>query len=170
MLLIANENPFVSKVFALFDAVVGAGEEAAHITLPVSLRVFLTDCLIEHLRDHDILGRTLALDFLEAGFQAGSVRRIVLKRTGDASLILAWFFPEMAKQRNVKPSYFRAMGQASYSSLAAHLCSGPMYERGKLYNQVAHGFVPLERVLDKARVRADTWSAFQRFRAHLDDL
>lgn len=169
MLLIANENPYVSGEVAMFEELIRAGEEKSSFTLPFGLRNFLISCLIEHQHDPDIVHCVLALDFLQSSLTSGAERAVVLKRAGDASLILAGFFPERALRLNVSSFYFRLMGQSFYGSLAAHLESGPSPEIGKFYNTVADVFPALELVLRNARGKAqDEWSAFRRFRAQLN--
>lgn len=168
MLLIPRKNPYVSVETASFDSLVRRGEEQSHVTLSAHLRIFLIGCLIEHMSDPDITHCVLALGFLGSNNQVGAMREISLKRTGDASLILAGFFPERALRLNVSSTYFRFMGQASYSSLATHLEVGVATERGRFYNEVAEGFVTLERVLSHARAKPENeWDAFRRFRSQI---
>ncbi len=169
MLLVPNKNPYVSGETAIFDSLIRSGEERSHITLSFNLRIFLIGCLVEHMGDPDITHCVLAIGFLESSRQTGVMREISLKRTGDASLILAGLFPERALRLNVSSTYFRFMGQASYTSLAAHLEVGTAIERGKLYNEVAQGFIALERVLSSARAKAtNEWDAFLRFRTRIN--
>ncbi len=170
MLLIAEKNPYVSEETALFDDLVRVGEEKAHITLSRNLRLFLVDCLIEHLQDPDIVWRILALDFLESDRLSGAERVVRLKRCGDASLILAGFFPERALRLRVSSTYFRQMGQSFFGTLATHLeVTAVTMEQGQFFNEVARGFEMLERVLNCARGKAqDEWGAFRRFRARLN--
>lgn len=166
MLLVPNQTPYTSGVEAIFVTLIKAGEARSHITLPQDLALFLRSCLIEHLRDPGIVHRVLALDFLESIEKFGAARTMLLKRAGDAALILAGLYPERALRLNVSSLYFRRMGQASYGSLAAHLEASPAAERGRFYNEVARRFVLLEQVLNGARGRAENeWDAFRRFRA-----
>ncbi len=168
MLLPAQERNFVSGETALFSDLVAVGEARSHTTLPISLRNFLVSCLVEHLSDPAIVHQVLALNFLESSHKTGASLVAILRRSGDASLILAGLFPERALRLNVSSAYFRMMGQSFYGSLAAYLESGSTFERGRFYNEVACGFEALERVLNGARGKAENeWMAFQRFRARL---
>jgi len=169
MLLLYKQDPYVSPAVALFDTLIQAGEAKAHVALPVNLRVFLVSCLIEHLREPDIVRCVLALDLLESSGKSGAERAVFLKRAGDAALILAGLYPERALRLNVSSAYLRSMGQAFYASLAAHLDAGPAVERGRFYNEVTQGFVSLERVLNGARGRAENeWDVYRRFRAQIN--
>ncbi len=166
MLLIPNQNPYVSGETAVFDSLVRTGEERAHVTLSFNLRLFLVSCLIEHLSDSGITQHVLALGLLESNEKSGAERTLLLKRTGDAALILAGLYPERANRLNVTPMYFRFMGQASYTTLATHLLASPASDRGKFFNEVADGFVLLERVLNNVGAEAESeWISFLCFRA-----
>ncbi len=165
MLLIPNQNPYVSGETAVFDSLVRTGEERSHVTLPFNLRLFLVDCLIEHLPDAGITQHVLALGLLESSEKSGAERTLLLKRTGDAALILAGLYPERANRLNVTPTYFRFMGQTSYATLATHLLASSAADRGKFFNEVADGFVLLERVLNNVRAEVESeWIAFLWFR------
>ncbi|OIP58871.1 MAG: hypothetical protein CO143_01705 [Candidatus Moranbacteria bacterium CG_4_9_14_3_um_filter_45_14] len=170
MLLIAEKNPYVSEETVLFDDLVRVGEEKAHIALSRNLRLFLVSCLIEHLRDTDIVWRILALDFLESDRRSRAERAVFLKRCGDASLILAGFFPERALRLHVSSTYFRQMGRSFFGTLATHLeATTATVEQGRFFNEVARGFEMLERVLNGARGKAQNeWEAFRRFRVRLN--
>lgn len=166
MLLISNQHPYASGVDAIFAALIRAGEAKARITLPFSLRIFLKNCLVEHLHDPDIVHSVLALSFLESSRKPGAERIVSLRRAGDASLILAGLYPERALRLNVSPEYFRFMGQSSYASLAAQLMRGLTKERGIFFNEVTAGFESLERVLSGTRERThNIRDLFRRFHA-----
>ncbi len=161
-MFLAKRSSYVSAETALFSDLVKVGEERSHIFLPIGLRIFLVECLSEYLADPDIVHHVLAIDFLESRNTTGTVRMAALKRSGDASLILAGLFPERALRLNVSNTYFRTMGQSFYGSLAAHLAVGATYDQGRFYNRVAQGFESLERVLCHSRGRAeDEWDAFK---------
>lgn len=164
MLLVPNQHPYASEVDAIFVTLIRAGEAESHITLSFSLRTFLANCLVEHLRDPDIVRSVLALDLLESSRKPGAERIVSLKRAGDASLILAGLYPERARRLNVSAEYFRFIGQSSYASLAAQLMIGLTKERGALFNEVTAEFGSLERVLIGARGREENRrDIFRRF-------
>lgn len=167
-MLLAERNPYVPGEVSLFDTLVKAGEEKALVTLSLQLHVFLVNCLVEHLYDHAITHQTLALGFLGSTTKSGKSSLVLLKRTGDAALLLAGFFPERALRLNVSSRYFRHMGQAAYASLAARVQATGRPVRGEFYNGLAEHFQLLERVLNATRARPETeWEAFQRFRTKL---
>ena len=165
-MLLAKKNPYVSGEISIFDTLVRAGEEKSSVALPFQLHTFLVDCLVEHVRDTGIVHHVLAVTFLSSATKLGEQGNVLLKRTGDAALILAGFFPERALRLNVSSSYFRCMGQAAYGTLAAKLDASEKSERGEFYEKVTRNFDLLEKVLDATRTRS-TWELYQRFRASL---
>lgn len=167
-MLLPTKNPYVSAEISLFDTLVRTGEEKSLIALPFHLHIFLVGCLVEHLRDQNITHHTLALGLLQSTAKLGERGNVELKRTGDAALLLAGFFPERALRLHVGSKYFRFMGQVAYASLAARYEASRMPERGKLYEKVARHFQLLERVLNAIRMRPETeWMSFQRFLASI---
>lgn len=168
MLMLPNQSPRMSGETELFDSLVGMGEKMARITLPSHLKIFLVNCLVEHLTDTGITHCVLALTFLGAAEKTGAERAVSLRRAGDASLILAGLYPERALRLNVSSLYFRSLGQASYASLAVHLSVTASPERGKFFHGVARDFALLEHVLNHARAKAaNEWEAFLRFRTQI---
>ncbi len=166
--LILNNNQHVSDKTALFATFVATGEEKARVTLSFNLRLFLVGCLAEYLHDLDIVRHVLALEYLETSKETGATRALRLKRAGDSALLLAGLFPERALRMNVSPRYFRHMGQGFYATLATHLIVTSSDKRGAFYNEVAHGFPLLARVLHDARGKTESeWEAFRRFQAQI---
>lgn len=166
--LLPEKNPYVSGEMSLFDTLVRTGEEKSSVMLPFPLHSFLVACLAEHLRDTEIVHGTLALGFLNATTKLGEQGNVVLKRTGDAALLLAGLFPERALRLHVSSVYFRLMGQAAYASLAVKLQTRGNSERGYFYDDVAEHFPVLEKVLGAVRARPQNeWGAYQRFRVAL---
>jgi len=152
----------------LFDVLVRAGEEKSLVTLPTRLHIFLVNCLVEHMRDRAIGFHVLALGLLDVSAKHGEQRNLLLKRTGDAALLLAGLFPERALRLQVSSAYFRLMGQAAYASLAARSQMLGRWHRGEFYNEVAEQFRFLEKVLNAVRARPETeWEAYKRFRVRL---
>jgi hypothetical protein len=165
MLIVAEKTLFVSSEVSLFDKLVSAGEEKAHITLPHQIRIFLVLYLTEHLCDTSIIHNVLALGLLNSPQRFGEFGNVELRRTGDAALLLAGFYPEWAHRLNVSPDYFRFMGQSAYASLAARLHATGKTERGRFYDEVAVRLRSLETVLYAAREREDLRDFFLRLKA-----
>lgn len=167
-MLLPKSNPYVSDDISIFNTLVRAGEEKSLTALPYHLRAFLVDCLVEHVRDREIVHHVLALDLLRSTEKLGEQGNILLKRTGDGALLLAGLFPERALRLHVSSHYFRFIGQAAYTNLSAKFQATGRPERGKFYSTVATHFHLLERVLDAARVRTSEWELFRRFRVSLE--
>lgn len=167
-MLLPKKNPYVSSEISLFDMLVRAGEEKSLITLSLQFHAFLVECLIEHLRDCEIVHNTLALSLLRSAEERGEHGNVLLKRTGDGALLLAGLFPERAIRLRVSSRYFRFMGQAAYASLGAKFQATGRADRGKFYDKVAEHFHILEKVLLATQTRPETdWDAFRRFRANI---
>lgn len=167
-MLLPKKNPYVSGEISVFDMLVRVGEEKSHIALPVQLHMFLVGCLAEHLRDAGITHHVLAIGLLRSATRSGESGNVLLKRSGDAALLLAGFFPERALRLHVSSRYFRFMGQASYANLAVKLQAMGKKDRGKFYDDVVENFQSLETVLSAARAQPETdWGFYQRFRASL---
>jgi hypothetical protein len=168
MELILNNSQYVSDKSALFGTFVAKGEEKAHVTLPFNLRLFLIECLSEHMADPEIVHHVLAFEYFDTCKETGAVRALRLKRAGDSALLLAGLFPERALRLRVSPKYFSHMGQGFYATLASHLLVSSPHKHGELYNEVAHAFSLLARVLRDARGYAgNEWDAFVRFKAEV---
>ena len=167
-MLLAKTNPYVPGKVSIFHTLVSAGEEKSCITLPHHLRGFLVDCLVEHVRDREIVHTVLALELLHSTEKLGEQGNVLLKRVGDGALLLAGLFPERALRLHVSSRYFRLIGQTAYTNLAAKFQVTGRQERGKFYSTVATHFDLLEKVLDAARVRTSEWELFQRFRVMLE--
>jgi len=167
-MLVPEKNPYVSGEISIFDTLVRAGEEKSHVTLPVQLHMFLVGCLVEHLRDTGITHHVLAIGVLRSATRSGESGNVLLKRSGDAALLLAGFFPERALRLHVSSRYFRFMGQAAYANLAVKLQAMGKEDRGKFYDEVVEHFQSLETVLNAARAQPETnWGFYQRFRTSL---
>lgn len=167
-LLIPEQSPYISGERAILNTLVEAGETRSHITLSPELHLFLIDFLEEYLDDPTITHQVLAIGLLGSIPKFGTEKEMMLKRAGDASLILAGLFPERALRLNVSPLYFQHMGQASYGSLAIHLESRRAPERGQFYHELARQFSTLQQVLKKARGERGEWKSFEEFRASLN--
>ncbi len=160
-MLLPKSNPYVSGEFSIFDTLVKIGEEKSFVTLPFQFHIFLVNCLVEHVRDRAIVHHVLALGLLNSTAKKGEQANVLLKRTGDAALLLAGLFPERALRLHVSSRYFRFMGQAAYAGLAAKFEATGRPKRGEFYDKVAEHFHLLEKVLGAARVLSD-WDRFQR--------
>jgi len=152
-MLLPKSNSYVSGEFSVFDTLIKAGEESSFISLPYQLHTFLAQCLVEHLRDREIVNHVLALHFLHSAEKTGEQGNVLLKRTGDAALLLAGLFPERARRLHVSSRYFRLMGQAAYANLAVKFLVTGRPERGRFYDKVTTYFHLLERVLNAVRAQ-----------------
>lgn len=65
-MLLPAQTRYVSGEVSVFEQLVLAGEEKELTELPYHLHNFLVGCLIEHVRDANVVHQTLALGFLDA--------------------------------------------------------------------------------------------------------
>ena len=93
-MLLPKTNPYVPGDISIFNTLVSAGEEKSCIALPYHLRGFLVDCLVEHVRDREIVHTVLALSLLHSAEKLGEQGNVLLKQTGDGALLLAGLFPK----------------------------------------------------------------------------
>jgi hypothetical protein len=96
---------------------------------------------------HDAVGR----QFLEAQALFGAERLEHLRLTGDRCLLLCGLFPEQAKRRLVKVSYFVRIGRSCYCELADRLKAG----ESELFAQLSEAYVALMDLLQGVRANGD---------------
>lgn len=102
----------------LLVGLLGEGEARVGCALGEEVQSYLVFALLRHLRDPQLLGRVLALEWLHAHAQVGSHRVDVLRDVGDRCLLIAGLFPDQARRRRVDPGYFIALGRSAYGSVA----------------------------------------------------
>jgi hypothetical protein len=131
----------------LFRDLVREGEERAHQPLDETLESYLVFTLIEHLRDPAIDTQPMAVALLDGLDQVGALREQRLRTVGDRCLLIAGFYPELARKRMVTPRYYAALGRHAYDELAAALRAS----LAELYLALSGAFDALVRVLAECR-------------------
>lgn len=115
----------------LWQELLGEGEARAGCALSEPVQSYLVFALMRHLRDARLLGRVLALEWLDANERQGSLRLDGLRDVGDRCLLIAGLFPEQAERRRVTSDYFIDLGRSAYGSVAeaAHAGYAALFER-----------------------------------------
>ncbi len=89
----------------------------------------------------------MAMELLEGLDQSGVLRDQSLRQVGDRCLLIAGFYPGLARKRMVTPHYYAALGQHAYGELAAALRAS----LADLYQTLSTAFDALVRVLAECR-------------------
>ncbi len=127
----------------LWRSLLGEGEARAGCALGEEVQSYLVFALLRHLRDPQLLGRTLALEWLEAHERVGNPRLDALRDVGDRCLLIAGLFPGQARRRRVDAEYFVAIGRSAYGS-AAHSASAGY---ARLFERLVQAYREMVRVL-----------------------
>lgn len=128
--------------------------DAAHSTgrnLDDDLESYLVFLLMRFASEpaavHDALGRR----YLEAHAQPGSGRLEALREVGDRCLLLCGLYPEQARRRLVRVSYFVHIGRSCYGQLAERLKAG----ESALFAQLSGAYVNLMDLLQALRASGE---------------
>ena len=131
----------------LFHDLVREGEQRARQELDETLESYLVFTLIEHMRDAGVGAQPMAIELLEGLDQVGALREQNLRNVGDRCLLIAGFYPGLARKRLVTPNYYAALGRHAYDELA----SGLRASLADLYRSLSTAFDALVRVLAECR-------------------
>lgn len=131
----------------LFHDLVREGEQRAQQPLDETLESYLVFTLIEHMRDAGVGAEASAIELLDGLDQVGALRERSLRNVGDRCLLIAGFYPGLARKRMVTPQYYAALGRHAYDELAAGLRAS----LADLYRSLSTAFDALVRVLAECR-------------------
>ena len=106
----------------------------------------------------ELLGRPLALDYLEAFHLPASQRYEKLKRVADTALFVTGIFVDSLERSLVGPDYYASLGANAYARLSAQ---PPRASLAELFGELAGRFPEFVRVLAEI-------SAQEIFRRHED--
>jgi len=106
----------------------------------------------------ELLGRPLALDYLEAFHLPASQRYEKLKRVADTALFVTGIFVDSLERSLVGPDYYASLGRNAYARLSAQ---PPRASLADLFGELAGRFPEFVRVLAEI-------SAQEIFRRHED--
>jgi hypothetical protein len=146
----------------LWHELVREGEQRARQRLGEDAESYLVFTLMRHHRDAPLAHRTMALELLEALQHRGRRREDDLRDVGDRCLLLAGFYPELARRRRVDLAYFIELGRGAYAQLGDELRAA----LAKLYARLAQDFDRMVQVLLAVRGLSGEWRGPDAFALH----
>ena len=108
---------------AQWQKLVSDAEELNGVMLDEELESYLVFTLMRFTQRPELAARVMALDYLQAMLQAGSISHKQMRDVGDQCLLLAGLFPQRAQKRRVKVSYYVELGRSAYQYLAESLAN-----------------------------------------------
>ena len=131
---------------AQWHALVSEAQVASHRNLEESLESYLVFLLMRFAGRPELARKIMALEFLQAQREQ-SRKTDRLRDVGDQCLLFSGLFPKIAESRQVKVSYFVALGRSAYDQLASIVDR----QSDQLYARLAHAFVGIMDVLHAMR-------------------
>lgn len=132
---------------AQWHTLVREAEQAVGCELAEDLESYLVFLLMRFASKPELAHSVLALEYLHGQASGGGLRHERLREVGDKCLLYSGLFPQRARRRRVRLSYFVDLGRGAYHTLAqnsAHL-------HADTYEALAEDFVRLMDVLQIMR-------------------
>ncbi|HFE38885.1 MAG TPA: hypothetical protein ENK06_10790, partial [Gammaproteobacteria bacterium] len=108
-------------------------EAACDFQLSEDLESYLVFLLMRFLEKPEFTSKIMAMDYLHSFIANGQVQQEKLRDVGDHCLLFSGLFPKIAERRQVKISYYVAMGKTAYQHLG-DTCKAQLNE---FYHQLA---------------------------------
>ncbi len=131
---------------AQWHALVSEAQLASHRNLEEGLESYLVFLLMRFADRPELARRIMALEFLRAQQEPGQ-KTERLRDVGDQCLLFSGLFPQIAERRQVKVSYFVALGRSAYDQLASIVDR----QSDQLYTRLTQAFVGIMDVLHAMR-------------------
>jgi len=131
---------------AQWHALVSEAQVASHRSLDESLESYLVFLLMRFSGRPELANKVMAMEFLEAQREQNQ-KTDRLRDVGDQCLLFSGFFPQIAASRQVKVSYFVALGRTAYDQLSSMIDR----QSDQLYARLAHAFVGMMDVMHAMR-------------------
>lgn len=128
---------------ALWQEIVYEAEQSCSVMLKEELESYLVFLLMRYINRPDVVKQIIASEFLQSLELSAIQREVALRDVGDKCLLFAGLFPNLAKKRLVRVSYFVKLGQAAYFRISK--------KSNDLYEDLSHQFVPLMDILQSIR-------------------
>lgn len=125
-------------ITAQWHELITDAQSASGIQLNTHLESYLVHTLIHYSQRPEIAARIFAIDYMLAQHEQGQVRSNQLRELADQCLLYAGLFPQHAKQRHVRVSYYVDIGRSAYLDLAngEHLWAD-------IFEQISDKFIAL---------------------------
>jgi hypothetical protein len=114
------ELRFAGTLESFFYERVGEARERTSTSLPADVEAYVVHLLADHVRRTSVAGRTsgpLALQYLAAREQKGSMRTSALRAVGDRALFIAGVVPHSIDRTPVNLRYVRSIGTSAYGQI-----------------------------------------------------
>ena len=128
-----------------WKSLVTEASQARSIALTEDLESYLVFLLMRFTESPEIAQKLLGLEFLEGMHQVGSQRHLALRNVGDQCLLYSGLFPERARRKRVRVSYFINIGKTAYHTLSHY------DKNDSIFNVLAKQFVPLMDIMHAMR-------------------
>lgn len=125
-------------ITAQWHALVQDAQSHTGTQLDIPLESYLVHTLIRYTERPEMVARILALDYLQAQHNAGQLRQEQLRDVGDQCLLFAGLFPQRARRRRVRVSYYVDLGRSAYHGL-----SDSRHDWAEVYAELSEQFVTL---------------------------
>lgn len=128
---------------ALWHKIVLEAEQTCSVMLKEDLESYLVFLLMRYINKPEFIKNIIATEFLQSLNLNPAQREVVLRDVGDKCLLFTGLFPNIAKKRLVRVSYFVKLGQAAYFRISK--------ESNDLYGHLSDQFVLLMDILQSIR-------------------
>ncbi|MDH5544510.1 MAG: hypothetical protein OEZ43_02890 [Gammaproteobacteria bacterium] len=130
-------------VTAHWHSLVLEAEQKCDCQLSDELESYLVFLLMRFADRTDIANSIMALEYLKSMKNWGKLRQDGLRDVGDRCLLFSGLYPQRAKRKRVKISYFVDLGRSAYGQLSETCCQ----TSGRVYKDLAIAFVTLMDIL-----------------------
>ncbi len=119
-----------------WQKLVSEAEAELGVSLDEDTESYLVFTLMHYSRRPDMASRVMALDYLQAMHNSGSVAEQQMREVADQCLLLTGLFPARARRRRVSLTYYVDLGRSAYQQLAENLAS-----MTEFYSRMAQQFI-----------------------------
>ena len=132
---------------AQWHALICEAQLSSDQRLNEDMESYLVFLLTRYMTHPELANKVLAMEFLNAMHETGSLRQTLLRDVGDQCLLFSGLFPLRADRLRVKISYFVDLGRGAYAAVSPKTQNGT----AGLYEQLADCFVRLMEILHAMR-------------------
>jgi hypothetical protein len=157
-----SELEMEKTAFAQWHELVKEAEEFNGVNLDEELESYLVFTLMRYTQQPEMVSKIIAMEYLTGAQAFGSERQERMRDVGDQCLLFSGLFPNLARRRNVKISYYVNMGKSAYHTLS-ELTQQAL---ASMYNNLSHSFVLLMDTLMAIRNMHDAQTQLEPLAAY----
>lgn len=120
-------------------------QSRAGYTFSEEIQHYITMTLDHYTAELHLPSQTIALSYLDALNQSGTIKNQHLRQVGDECLILVSLFPGFVKKRNISPEYIITIGRNAYETVAYSHVHKPI--NLPLFHVLSHYFTEIKDTL-----------------------